>query len=69
MDCAHFRIETIVFFHLIQRVCLRRNLGCECVVELPGNDAFQVPFFALGHTVLLSHLIHGDNAFPLYERG
>ena len=68
-----------------QRVCLRWNPGRECVAEYLGNDTFRVvaseqtklvvgdtfqaSFFALGHTALLSNLIHGDNAFPLYEIG
>ena len=61
-----------------QRVCLRWNPGRECVAEYLGNDTFRVVdttnYFsyeldALGHTALLSNLIHGDNAFPLYEIG
>lgn len=68
-----------------QRVRLRWNPGRECVAEYLGNDTFrivssertklavgdtfQASFFALGHTALLANLIHGDNAFPLYEIG
>lgn len=68
-----------------QKVHLRWNPGRDCLIEYLGNDTFRViesqqtklsagdtfqaSFFALGHTALLANLIHGNNAFPLYEIG
>lgn len=37
--------------------------------KLKPGDTFQAPFFAIGHTCMISNLVHGDSCFPLYEMG
>ena len=67
------------------RLMLRWNPGREIVVECLGNstfrvlkseggklhadDTFQAAIFALGHSALLSNVIHEDSSWPLYEIG